>query len=74
MHALPEGSLCFKDEPILEVSAPILEAQLAKTFIINTISLQTLIASKAARAVQAAQGRPLINFSLHRTQGTATRV
>jgi nicotinate phosphoribosyltransferase len=70
VHALPEGSLFFKDEPILEVSGPILEAQLAETFIINAVSFQTMIASKASRSVYAAQGRPLIDFSLRRTQGT----
>ncbi len=70
VHALPEGSIFFKDEPVLEVSAPIIEAQLAETFIINGVSLQTLIASKAARSFYAAQGRPLIDFSLRRDQGT----
>ncbi len=70
VHALPEGSIFFKDEPILEVSGPILEAQLAETFIINAVSLQTMIATKASRAVHAAQGRPLIDFSLRRTHGT----
>lgn len=70
VHALPEGSIFFKDEPILEVSGPILEAQLAETFIINAVSLQTMIATKASRAVHAARGRPLIDFSLRRTQGT----
>lgn len=69
VHALPEGSIFFKDEPILEVSAPILEAQLAETFIVNAVSLQTLIATKASRSFYAAQGRPLIDFSLRRTQG-----
>lgn len=67
--ALPEGSIFFKDEPILEVSAPILEAQLVETFIINAVSFETLIASKAARSTAAAQGRPLIDFSLRRTHG-----
>jgi nicotinate phosphoribosyltransferase len=70
VHALPEGSIFFKNEPLLEVSAPILEAQLAETFIINAMSLQTLIATKASRSVHAAQGRPIIDFSLRRTQGT----
>jgi nicotinate phosphoribosyltransferase len=69
VYALPEGSIFFKDEPLLEVSGPILEAQLAETFIVNAMSLQTLIATKAARAVHAAQGRPLVDFSLRRTQG-----
>ena len=70
VHALPEGTIFFKDEPILEVSGPILEAQLAETFIINAVSLQTMIATKASRSVNAARGRPLIDFSLRRTQGT----
>jgi len=70
VFALPEGSIFFKDEPVLEVSAPIIEAQLVETFLINAVNLQTLIASKAARSVQAAQGRPLIDFSLRRTQGS----
>ncbi len=69
VFALPEGSIFFKNEPILEVSAPIIEAQLAETFIINAISLQTLIATKASRATHVAQGRPLVDFSLRRTQG-----
>ncbi len=68
--ALPEGSLFFKDEPILEVTAPIIEAQLVETFIINAINLQTLIATKAARSTVAAQGRRLVDFSLRRTQGS----
>ncbi len=67
--ALPEGSLFFQDEPILEVSGPIIEAQLAETFIINAINLQTLIATKAARATVAAGHRRLVDFSLRRTQG-----
>jgi nicotinate phosphoribosyltransferase len=68
--ALPEGSIFFEDEPILEVSAPIIEAQLVETFIINAISLQTMIATKASRVLQAAAGRPLMDFSLRRTQGS----
>ncbi|OGR10270.1 MAG: nicotinate phosphoribosyltransferase, partial [Deltaproteobacteria bacterium RIFOXYB2_FULL_66_7] len=69
VQALPEGSIFFVDEPILEVSAPIIEAQLVETFIINAISFQTMIATKASRSVQAAAGRPLVDFSLRRTQG-----
>ncbi len=69
VHALPEGSIFFKDEPVLEVSGPIIEAQLAETFIINAVSLQTLIATKASRSTHTARGRPLIDFSLRRTQG-----
>jgi nicotinate phosphoribosyltransferase len=67
--AMPEGRLFFKDEPILEVTAPIIEAQIVETFIINQINLQSLIATKAARCVYAARGRTVVDFSLRRTQG-----
>ena len=70
VQALPEGSIFFADEPILEVSAPIIEAQLAETFIINAVNLQTMIATKASRVIHAAAGRPLVDFSLRRTQGS----
>ena len=68
--AIPEGRLFFKDEPILEVTGPIIEAQLAESFIINAINLQVIIATKASRCIHAAGGRNLIDFSLRRTQGT----
>jgi nicotinate phosphoribosyltransferase len=69
VHALPEGQLFFANEPLLEITAPVIEAQLVETYVINTLHLQTLIASKAARCVVAAQGRTLIDFSLRRTHG-----
>jgi nicotinate phosphoribosyltransferase len=69
VHALAEGEIFFKDEPILEVTAPIIEAQILETFAINTINLQSMIATKAARCVHAAEGRGLVDFSLRRTQG-----
>lgn len=68
--AVPEGRLFFKDEPILEVTAPIVEAQVVETFVINAVNLQTTIATKAARCVHAARGRRLVDFGLRRTQGT----
>ena len=67
--ALPEGRLFFKDEPILEVTAPIIEAQLVETFVINQMNLQSLIATKAARCVHAAAGRTVVDFALRRTHG-----
>ncbi len=67
--ALPEGSICFADEPLLEVTAPIIEAQLVETMIINLVNLHSMLASKAARSVLAAQGRALVDFGLRRTQG-----
>lgn len=67
--AMPEGSIFFETEPVLEVTAPIIEAQIVETFVLNTIGFQTMIASKASRCIHAAKGRPLIDFSLRRTQG-----
>lgn len=69
IRAMPEGTIFFKDEPILEVSAPLIEAQLVETFLINTIGFQTMIATKAARCIHAAAGRSLIDFASRRTQG-----
>lgn len=70
VYALPEGRLFFTDEPVLEVTAPIIEAQIVETFIINAINLQVMIATKASRCVHAAGDRKLVDFSLRRTQGT----
>ena len=70
VHAIPEGRIFFRDEPILEVTAPIIEGQLVETFIINAINLHVSIATKASRCVHAAGGRKLVDFSLRRTQGT----
>ena len=67
--ALPEGKLFFADEPMLEITAPIIEAQLVETVVLNTIGVQTMIATKAARCLHAAKGRPLLDFSLRRAQG-----
>jgi nicotinate phosphoribosyltransferase len=69
LWAIPEGRLFFKDEPIVEVTAPIIESQIAETFIINQINLQSLIATKAARCIHAAGGRAVVDFSLRRAHG-----
>lgn len=68
--AVPEGTIVFGSEPIVRVTAPIAEAQLLETFLINCIGFQTLVASKAARVIYAARGKPVVDFSLRRTQGT----
>ena len=70
VRAIPEGRLYFANEPVLEITAPIIEAQLAETFIINQVNFQTLLATKAARCVWAAQGRGLADFASRRTHGT----
>jgi nicotinate phosphoribosyltransferase len=69
VHALADGEVFFPDEPLLEITAPVLEAQIVETAVINRASFPTLIASKAARSVLAAPGRRLVDFSARRTQG-----
>ena len=69
VHAVPEGTPFFPNEPILEVVAPIGEGQFVETFIINQIQLQTMLASKAARVVEAAGGRRVVDFGLRRIHG-----
>jgi len=69
VHAMPEGTIFFEEEPVLEVTAPLIEAQVIETFLINTINLQSLIATKASRCVHAAGGRSLVDFSFRRTHG-----
>jgi nicotinate phosphoribosyltransferase len=69
VYAVPEGTPVFAAEPIVEISAPIAEAQLVETIVMNQIHLQTLLASKAARVVTAAQGREVIDFGLRRMHG-----
>lgn len=69
VRAIPEGRPCFPQEPLLEVTAPIIQAQLAETAVLNQVHLQTIIATKAARCVIAAPGRRLVDFSVRRTHG-----
>ena len=69
VRALPEGTLFFTDEPVLEVTGPVIAAQLAETIVINQVQYQTLLATKSARCVQAAQGRPIADFAARRTHG-----
>jgi nicotinate phosphoribosyltransferase len=69
VYAVAEGTPIFPHEPILEIVAPIGEGQFVETFIINQIQLQTMLASKAARVVTAAQGRRVVDFGLRRIHG-----
>lgn len=69
--ALPEGTLFFPEEPVVEVTAPLIQAQLVETYLINIMGLHTLLATKAARCVHAARGKKLIDFALRRTHGEA---
>lgn len=67
--AVPEGTIVFSYEPIIRVTAPIMEAQLLETALLNIVNHQTLIATKASRVVQAAEGGTVLEFGLRRAQG-----
>jgi nicotinate phosphoribosyltransferase len=67
--SIPEGTLAFPNEPLMRVTAPIIESQLVETFLLNTINLQTMIATKTSRVIQAAGGKSVIEFGLRREQG-----
>lgn len=70
VYAVLEGTLVFPNEPLLQVIAPILEAQLVETFVLNQVHLQSVIASKAARVIAAAEGRVVVDFGSRRAHGT----
>jgi nicotinate phosphoribosyltransferase len=74
VHAMPEGTVFFPNEPILRITAPLPEAQLAETRLINLLHYQSLIASKAARLVLAAPGKQLVDFGLRRAHGAEAGV
>jgi nicotinate phosphoribosyltransferase len=67
--AMPEGTLVFAGEPLLRVRAPIIEGQIVETYLLATLSYQTMIASKAARMATAAQGRAIVEFGARRAHG-----
>jgi nicotinate phosphoribosyltransferase len=68
-HALPEGTVFLTNEPLLRVTAPLPEAQILETRVMNLIHYQTLVASKAARSVLAARAKGLVDFGLRRAHG-----
>jgi nicotinate phosphoribosyltransferase len=69
VRAMREGTVFFPNEPVLEVTAPLLEAQLVETVVLNEVHFQSLVAAKAARCVDAAGDRRLVDFGLRRTHG-----
>lgn len=69
IQAMPEGTVFFVNEPIVRVTAPLPQAQFIETRLVNLLHYQTLIASKAARCVLAAEGKPVIDFGLRRSHG-----
>jgi nicotinate phosphoribosyltransferase len=74
VHAMPEGTVFFPPEPILRVVAPLPQAQLVESRLLNLLHFQTMIASKAARAVLAAHGKGLIDFGFRRAHGAEAGV
>ena len=68
--AMPEGTVVFPGEPVMRVTAPIMEGQILETYLLATLSYQTLIASKAARVVTAAEGRQVVEFGARRAHGS----
>jgi nicotinate phosphoribosyltransferase len=69
LWAIPEGTAVFAREPLLRVTAPLMVAQIVETYLITTITFQTMVASKAARVVTAARGRPVVDFGSRRAHG-----
>lgn len=69
VHAVPEGEVIFEGEPILRVTAPMVEAQIVESFLLNCVVFQTMIASKAARVAIACRDRSFVDFSLRRDHG-----
>ena len=72
VYAVPEGTPIFPPEPIVEVAAPIAEAQVIEAVVMNHIHLQTVLASKASRIVEAARGRQVVDFGMRRMHGVET--
>jgi len=67
--AVPEGTVAFPNEPLIRITAPIIEAQIIETFALNTVNLQTTMSTKASRVIHAAKGKNVIEFGLRREQG-----
>ena len=70
VYALPEGTLVFPNEPIIQVVAPILDGQLMETLVLNQIHFRSLAAANAGRVVDAARGRKVVDFGSRRAHGT----
>ena len=69
VYAVPEGTIVFANEPLIEIIAPLPQAQFVETFVMNQIQLATIAASKASRIVNAARGRSVVDFGARRMHG-----
>jgi nicotinate phosphoribosyltransferase len=74
VEAIPEGTICFPNEPLLRVVAPLPQAQVVETRLINLLHFQTMVASKAARFVLLVRGKPLVDFGFRRAHGAEAGV
>ena len=70
VRAMPEGTVFFANEPVVEVTGPVIEAQIVETFLVNQVNVQSMLAAKASRVMHAAQGRDIVDFAARRTHGT----
>ncbi len=70
VRAMDEGQVFFPHEPVMEVTGPIIECQLLETALVNIVNLESMLTTKAARAVEAARGRQVVDFGARRTHGT----
>jgi nicotinate phosphoribosyltransferase len=69
VYAVPEGTVVFPNEPLVQIVAPISQAQILETFVLNQVNFQSVVASKAARLILAAQGRTVVDFGSRRAHG-----
>ncbi len=69
LDAIPEGTVAFAGEPLLRIEGPRMVVQIAESFLLNQVCFQTMVASKAARCVVAARGRPVVDFGFRRAHG-----
>ena len=74
VRAMPEATIFFANEPVVEITAPIVEAQIVETALVNKINLHTILATKAARVVHAARGRTVVDFGARRTHGVEAAI
>jgi len=72
--AMPEGTAFFSNEPVLRVSGPIIQAQVVETFLLTAVTFESMVATKAARVVEAAKGRPVADFGSRRAHGPEAAV
>ncbi len=70
VYAVEEGEIIFPNEPVIQVEAPLIEAQIVETFLINTMQISILVATKAMRCYSVSKGTPLVDFGLRRAHGT----